>query len=154
VDLLRQQQTCYLIEKANLANSAARDYLSRCLLEESPSLQGHALRAFGKLQDNSVEAWLRPLCEFIVAGGEEAPPPDRIRLPVGQPPDAGLMRFAMETLRTIGDGGSIDKLRRGRSKLTGANELRPLSFEVAEQIYWRITGGLTRETYTSATSQT
>jgi hypothetical protein len=154
VDLLRQQQTCYLIEKANLANSAAREYLSRCLLEESPSLQGHALRAFGKLQDNSVEAWLRPLCEFIVAGGEEAPPPDRIRLPVGQPPDAGLMRFAMETLRTIGDGGSIDKLRRGRSKLTGANELRPLSFEVAEQIYWRITGGLTRETYTSATSQT
>jgi hypothetical protein len=149
----RRQHTCYLIQKTSFASSGARDYLSRVLLEGTPPAQGRALWAFGKLQDDSVEEWLRPLCEFIVTGAEGTPPTDRMRMP-GQPPDAALVRFAIEALREIGDAGSIEKLRRGRSKLAGTNDLRQLSFEVAEQIYWRITGGLNRETYTSATSPT
>jgi hypothetical protein len=145
-DWLRRQQTCYLIQKTSLAAEVARAYLDGCLAQDSPALQGRALRAYGKLQDIDVEQWLRPMCEYIVCGGEGAPPSNHMNLAATRPLDDSLTRSAIETLRDIGDAESIDALRRGRTRLCGENELRQLSYEVTEQIYWRINSDLTRET--------
>jgi hypothetical protein len=60
-----------------------------------------------------------------------------------------LHRAALETLRDVGDAGSIEVVRRARSRNPGDHELRQLSFQVAEEMYWRLTGGLDSETYSS-----
>jgi len=56
----------------------------------------------------------------------------------------------MESLREIGNAGSIDALRAARQRAIGMTiTLRQLSFDVAEDIYWRLTGGLSGDVFDS-----
>ena len=57
-----------------------------------------------------------------------------------------LQIAAMESLREIGDLESIAALRTARQQAVGMTiTLRQLSFDVAEDIYWRLTGGLSAD---------
>jgi len=60
-----------------------------------------------------------------------------------------MYRSALETLRDVGNAASIDVIRRARSRNPVDHELRQLSFQVGEEMYWRLTGGLDSETYGS-----
>jgi hypothetical protein len=66
---------------------------------------------------------------------------------------AVLHRAGLETLRDVGDAGSIEMVRRARSRNPGDHELRQLSFQVAEEMYWRLTGGLDSETISTEATQ-
>jgi hypothetical protein len=54
-----------------------------------------------------------------------------------------LRHSALEALRDVGDLTSIDVIRDVRIRLEPVLSL--LSFQVAEEIYWRATGGLVQE---------
>ena len=59
-----------------------------------------------------------------------------------------LQNAAMESLRVIGNDKSIEALRIARRKAVGMTmTLRQLSFDVAEDIYWRQTGGMSGESF-------
>ena len=59
-----------------------------------------------------------------------------------------LQNAAMESLREIGNAESIEALRAARQQAVGMTiTLRQLSFDVAEDIYWRQTGGLSGESF-------
>lgn len=152
-DDLRAANTCYLIQKSSMANPDARAFLVRCLLTGKPSLQARALRAFGKLHDAEIEQWLRPLCEQIVSGDAERIDPARMRTTRDNVSKAVLHRAGLETLRDVGDAGSIEIVRRARSRNPGDHELRQLSFQVAEEMYWRLTGGLDSETISTGATK-
>jgi hypothetical protein len=145
-DDLRAGHACYLIQKSSLATPEARAFLAKCLQTGSPSLQGRALRAYAKLHDSEIERWLRPLCEQIVSGTVDSIDPDRMQTTAADISKPALHRAALETLRDIGNTGSIDVVRRARGRNPGDHELRQLSFQVAEEMYWRLTGGLDSET--------
>ena len=145
-DDLRAAHTCYLIQKSSLAAPDARAFLGRCLRTGSPSLQGRALRAFGKLHDADIEQWLRPLCEQLASGDADRIDAARMVTTQDEVSKPALHRAALETLRDVGDAGSIEIVRRARSRNPGDHELRQLSFQVAEEMYWRLTGGLDSET--------
>lgn len=142
----RAAHTCYLIQKTRLADQEARSYLAACLLDGQPFLQGRALRAFGKLEDPAIEGWLRPLCEAIVRQDPAKIDPARMRLAPDRIGHVPLQRAAIEALRDIGDQGSIEVLRGARTANLKSSELLLLSFQVAEEIYWRLDGGMERET--------
>jgi hypothetical protein len=48
-------------------------------------------------------------------------------------------------LRDVGDESSIELLRSTRTQLNAV--FVQLSFQVGEEIYWRATGGLNKETF-------
>jgi len=152
-DDLRAAHICYLIQKSSLAGPDARAFLERCLRSGSPSLQGRALRAFGKLHDAEIEQWLRPLCEQLVSGDADRIDAARMVTTRDEVSKPALHRAALETLRDVGDAKSIEIVRRARSRNPGDHELRQLSFQVAEEMYWRLTGGLDSETYSSEPRQ-
>jgi hypothetical protein len=59
-----------------------------------------------------------------------------------------LQNAAMESLREIGNDESIEALREARQRAVGMTiTLRQLSFDVAEDIYWRLRGGLSGENF-------
>jgi hypothetical protein len=113
-------------------------------------LQGRALRAYSKLQDPEIESWLRPLCEQILGRKSDKIATERMPMSEGDNPD--LMRAALEALRDIGDADSIEAVRKSRVR-SANNELRLLSFQIAEEMYWRLSGGLSRESSKPVTSQ-
>ena len=145
-DHLRAAHACYLIQKSSLATPEARAFLATCLHTGSPSLQGRALRAYAKLHDAEVEQWLRPLCEQIVSGALDRIDPGRMQMTADDISKPEMHRAALETLRDVGNAGSIDVVRRARGRNPGDQELRHLSFQVAEEMYWRLSGGLDGET--------
>src|SRR5262249_26434137 len=65
---MRAEHVSYLVQKTSIAAQPVREQLRVWLRDGSPMLQGRAVRAFSKLGDRRVEAWLRPLCENIAAG--------------------------------------------------------------------------------------
>ena len=148
-DELRAVHTCYLIQKTSLATADARAFLARSLLNGTPALQGRAMRAYAKLHDPEIDRWLRPLCEQIVMGELEAIDDTRMRTTKEGLAKAVIYRSALETLRDVGNAASIDVIRRARSRNPVDHELRQLSFQVGEEMYWRLTGGLDSETYGS-----
>ncbi len=150
---LRAAHICYLLQKIRLAEETDRKFLGDCLQTGSASLQGRALRAFGKLQDAEIEGWLRPLCEHILSREPEQIDSSKIRLAAGDLAHEDLQRSALEVLRDIGDEGSIEAVRGTRAQ-SSDNELRQLSFQVAEEIYWRLSGGIDRESADAAAFQT
>jgi hypothetical protein len=152
-DDLRAVHACYLIQKSSLATPEARVFLAHCLLTGSASLQGRALRAYGKLHDPEIDHWLRRLCEQIVLGAVDTIDATKMRTTSSGLSAPALHRAALETLRDIGNAGSIDVVRRARSRNPGDHELRQLSFQVAEEMYWRLTGGLDSETYSAGPTQ-
>ncbi|MFN0166431.1 MAG: CHAT domain-containing protein [Bryobacteraceae bacterium] len=143
---------CYLIGKVGLATAGSNEwkYLRKALTSPESRLQSRALRAFADLRDPSDQKWLRSLCEAIAKGDwKQVRSQDLMELGANfSEADKNRLRHAaLEALRTVGNAGSIKALREIRSE-----DLRPslyqLSFDVAEEIYWRLTGGLRQETYT------
>lgn len=137
---------CYLIQKTGIApaGSKQREYLSQAMA--NPWVVHRALRAFAKLQDPEVSEWLRLLCHQILRK-EWAAVSTSGRLPMEKFPDDraswSLRHSALEALRDVGDLNSIDVIRDVRIGLEPVLAL--LSFQVAEEIYWRATGGLVQE---------
>lgn len=137
---------CYLIQKTGIApaGSKQRDYLSKAMA--SRWVVPRALRAFAKLQDPEVSDWLRLLCHQILRK-EWAAVSASGRLPMKTFPNDQvswrLRHSALEALRDVGDLNSIDVIRDVRTRLEPVLAL--LSFQVAEEIYWRTTGGLVQE---------
>jgi hypothetical protein len=107
-----------------------------------------------KLQDEKVEAWLRPLAEQILAGDRTRIDSQRMKVNAKQLAEATLRRSALVALSDIGDVHSLDVIRSSRTSANDDYELRQVSFHVAEEIYWRLTGGLENESYTGAAFQT
>ena len=102
-----------------------------------------ALRALAQLGDDSR----RELCQAIVTGDW-----DQVAAAIGpvKPHDQGALRYnALESLRLIGDKESLEVLRRARllGSRSGAydtreGELMQLSYEVSEDVYWRVRDGV------------
>jgi hypothetical protein len=144
---LRHQHLCYLIRKTNFASCKAREFLARCLLSGSIAEQAGALRAFGNLQDLAVESWLRELSELILSRELGKIDPSRMKADPKSLTNPMLQRSAIETLRDVGDQGSLEVLRKARTHHLNDSELTLLSFQVAEEIGWRLTGCLDYESY-------
>ena len=114
-------------------------FLNDCLTSASPQTRGVALRALAQLGDDSR----RELCQAIVTGDW-----DQVTAAIGpvKPHDHGALRYnALESLRLIGDKESLEVLRRARllGSRSGAydtreGELMQLSYEVSEDVYWRV----------------
>jgi hypothetical protein len=153
-DEIRRAHICYLIQTSSLADAEALDFIAACLRDGSPWLQGRALRGLAKLQDEKVEAWLRPLAEQILAGDRTRIDSQRMKVNAKQLAEATLRRSALVALSDIGDVHSLDVIRSSRTSANDDYELRQVSFHVAEEIYWRLTGGLENESYTGAAFQT
>jgi CHAT domain/PBS lyase HEAT-like repeat len=136
----------YLIGWLGLATegSAQLEYLEQCLAHGIPAVQARALRALGSLRVEST----RTLCESVLAADWAEARRQGMNLPpeIHEEDRNRLQSAAMESLREIGDPGSIEALRAARRRAIGMTiTLRQLSFDVAEDIYWRLTGGLSGE---------
>lgn len=137
---------CYLIQKTGIApvDSKQRTYLHQAMANRW--VVHRALRAFAKLQDPEVSEWLRILCHQILQKDWDAVSASG-HLPLKKYPDDraswSLRHSALEALRDVGDLTSIDVIRDVRIRLEPVLSL--LSFQVAEEIYWRATGGLVQE---------
>jgi hypothetical protein len=138
----------YLIGWLGMAaeGSKEREYLEKCLAEGIPAVRARALRALAALRVESK----RTLCESIVTdewtkvGQELNLPPEEI----AEEDRNRLRNAAMESLRDIGNKESIKALREARQQAVSMTiTLRQLSFDVAEDIYWRLTGGLSEESF-------
>jgi HEAT repeat protein len=158
------------------AGGAEIEFLRRSLQSDNGTLQGRALRSYAALLAAQgaaapavdVEA-LRDVCHGLVLDDfTAAAAPALIHVPSGDRAEARwqLRYQALEALRSIGDQGSLDVLRAARRRSEsrsapveapdprtrpggepGGDLLPRQSFEIAEEIYWRLTGGLSAETY-------
>lgn len=147
---VRNSHICYLIQTTSLVDPDARKFLDECLRSGTPWLQGRALRALAKLQDDDIEEWLRPLCENILSCKADGIDCRHMKTTNAQLADSTLQRSALEALADIGDAGSLAVVRTSRVGYgAGSYDLRQLSFQVAEEMYWRLTGGMNKESYTS-----
>jgi HEAT repeat protein len=158
------------------AGSAEIEFLRRCLMSDEGTLKGRALRSYAALvaaqgaAGPAVDAAaLRAVChDLVLEDFTAATARGLIRVPPEEQAEARwqLRYQALEALRSIGDQRSIDVLRaiRLRSEFrsdpaeaperrarpggeTHADLIARQSFEIAEEIYWRLTGGLSAETY-------
>ena len=141
-------QAAYLIGKLRVAapDSDERQFLAGLLHSPSVSSRGVALKALAQLGESKY----REDCE-LMAGGQWDTVAGRQALTV--PEKAGdriaLAIYAIESLRLIGEKGSLNALRNARDwRPEGSagdrdtSHLVQLSYEVSEDIYWRVTGGL------------
>jgi hypothetical protein len=136
---------CYLIQLSCVApaGSAQRDYLTRSLSRSS--VAHRAIRAIAKVrEDATLAARLRELCYRILRGDwDGAATNPGLSLRSEPRSDRALWKMhhaAIEALRDAGDLETVNTLRALRTRLDPA--LAQLSFQVAEEIYWRCTGGL------------
>jgi hypothetical protein len=165
----------YLIGKLGVATPESKEvgFLRRSLQAGDEELQGRALRSYAALlglQGPSAPATelkeLRELChQFVRNEFDGAAAGKLIRCSSSPEPRVReqLQYQALEALRSIGNEESIEVLRKVRQreydapvdetddangKKTPRSGLNSrLSFEIAEEIYWRLTGGLSAETY-------
>ncbi|HTF67380.1 MAG TPA: hypothetical protein VK638_32340, partial [Edaphobacter sp.] len=142
-----QPQAAYLVGKLRIAVAGDSEitFLKECLNSPSANTQGMALRALAQLGSDSH----RELCETIACGQWEQLERDRaFRIPKAANDKITLSFFALQGLRFIGTQASLDRLREARivSVAPGAEEcaadLNQLSYEISEDIFWRISGGL------------
>jgi len=138
----------YLIGRLGMAGegSPQRGYLEQCLVRGIPAVQARALRALAALRVDSK----RTMCEDVVAGNWPAVREKGMHLPqeIAEEDRNRLLNAAMESLRDIGTAESIAALRVARQQTVDMTiTLRQLSFDVAEDIYWRLTGGLSGENF-------
>jgi hypothetical protein len=131
------EHICALVEKTMFASRDTRLFLQAAANNGNPRLRGKAIRALATLQDEDIEQGLRKMCEDIVNGQ-----------------DFTLHRSALLALRDIGDVGSLEIVRRRRIDYVQNCDLKQLSYQVAEEMYWRLTGGLDRESYSALRSST
>jgi hypothetical protein len=132
----RSEHLCFLVQKTVFASIESRAFLKRAFDAGQVGVKARAIRALASLQDDDIESWLRPQCEAILCAQ-----------------DVGLHRAALLALRDIGDAGSLAILRKRRALCLHECELQQLSFQVAEEMYWRLTGGLEGESYTASAFQ-
>ena len=167
----------YLIGRLGIATSEDPEvaFLHRSLHSCDDELRGRALRSYAALlgmQGRSAPAAelkeLRELCHRIVQDKfDEAAGGTLLRCAASPSPgERGQLQYqALEALRSVGDETSIEVLREMRQReydaplqerddATREKGAAPphrfnsqLSFEIAEEIYWRLTGGLSGETY-------
>jgi hypothetical protein len=136
----------YLIGRIGMAKegSPQHRFLTQCFSEGIPAVQARALRARGALGDASI----RTLCEAVTVEDWSAARETGMNLPkdLVEEDCNRLRNAAMEALREVGDAHSIEVLREARrAGSTMTLTLRQLSFDVSEDIYWRLHGGLSRE---------
>ena len=133
----------YLIGRLGMAveGSPQRDYLEQCLVQDIPAVQARALRALGALRADAK----RLLCESVVAADWAEVRRQGVNLPpeIAEEDRNRLQNAAMESLREIGNVESIAAAAgRAPAAIGMTITLRQLSFDVAEEIYWQVTGGL------------
>jgi hypothetical protein len=143
----RTIHTCFLIQKMTRAGDQARQYLADALLHGSLRVQARALRAYSKLQDPAVDEWLRESCEAIVAGALEKVDTARIGITAAALDNIDFQCAALEALRDVGTAMSIETVRQARAGRLRDRQVRQLSFQVAEEMYWRLTRGLDVESF-------
>jgi hypothetical protein len=158
----------YLIGRLGIAayDSEEFQFLRRCLRSDDYGLQGRALRSYAALlalQGEGTSATrdlseLREVCHELVQDNFSAASQRQLIRVTCQPGDderSQLRYQGLQALRSVGDATSIDVLRdvqRRYNASEGADgkrefDINRLSFEIAEEIYWRLTGGLSAETY-------
>ena len=140
----------YLVGRAGMTSErlVPLDYLRACLARGNPAVQARALRALALLKDATV----RPLCEAVVLGNWDTARTLGLTSP-GVLADEDLSRLrnaAIDSLRDVGTEESIHTLRKARLGAGMTMTLRQLSFDVAEDIYWQLTGGLSKESFDGA----
>ena len=87
------------------------------------------------------------MSELILARELDKIDPSRMKADPKSLTSPMLQRSAIETLRDVGDQGSLEVLRKARTHHLNHSELTLLSFQVAEEIGWRLTGCLDYESY-------
>jgi len=167
----------YVIGRLGVATSGSKevDFLRRSLRVGDEEIQGRALRSYAALlglQGPSAPTAdldeLRELChQFVRNEFDKAAAGKLMRCSSSPEPRVReqIQYQALEALRSIGNEESIKVLRKvrqrdydaaveeidyagrenGRGIPSGLNS--QLTFEIAEEIYWRLTGGLSAETY-------
>jgi hypothetical protein len=137
----------YLIGRTGMAGEypKLREYLDQCIRTGAPAVQARAIRALGELKDPGV----KPLCEAIALEDWQKAKELGLKVPASPDPEdlSRLSNASFESLRSVGDLTSVEALRKARQSPSMTITLRQLSFDVAEEIYWQITGGLSRETF-------
>jgi hypothetical protein len=137
----------YLIGRTGMTGEQPQQhqYLKDCFSRGTIPVQARAIRALGELKDDTV----RELCEAIVMEDWDAV--RRLGLTLAATPgpeDLNRLRnAALEALRDVGNPSSIETLRIARQQPSMSITFRQLTFDVAEDIYWRVTGGLSKETF-------
>jgi len=145
------KHAAYLIGKLRVAEPGSDEarFLISCLGADKVRTRGAALKALAQLGVTTY----RPHCEWMASDAwdklaKAKDQPQDILLPKKADERATLRTYALESLRLIGDEGSIKALRDARNwrpdgspaDRTGS-QLMQLSYEVGEDIYWRLTGG-------------
>ncbi len=143
----------YIVGKLRVAgpDSEETKFLNECLSSKSVTTQGVALRALAQLGVTTY----RELSEWMATGQwDRLAYSNTITAPKKGNERLSLQFYALESLRLIGTDESLKTLRAARNlRRDGkpvsqrANELVQLSYEVSEDVYWRITGGLEGDLY-------
>lgn len=167
-DERRAPYVAYLVGRLGIAKHDGEEveFLKRSLRSGDANLIGRALRAYAALlglegtssERQETEA-LRSLCHRLVSGDfDEAASGGMIECPSGLSDDERrhLQYQAFGALRDIGNQESIKVLREVRQNAYDSSDQQnpdsashatsygfntKLSFDVAEQIYWRMSGG-------------
>jgi hypothetical protein len=137
-------QAAYMIGRLRVATRGSEDarFLVSCLSSPDVTTRGLALKSLAQLGIDDF----REVCECITRNtwGRAAKCGER----------AALRVYALESLRLIGNEDSLAAIREARNwrPQTGAadpemHQLLQLSYEVSEDIYWRLTGGLEGDFY-------
>jgi len=156
-------QAAYLIGKLRVAEPASDEarFLVSCLKSDTVKTRGVALKALAQLGVTTY----RPHCEWIATDAwdklaKAKDLPQDILLPRKADERTMLRTYALESLRLIGDEGSIKALRDARNwRAEGGNadqrvsQLMQLSYEVSEDVYWRVTGGREGDFYDTSERQ-
>lgn len=163
-------QVAYLIGKLGIAalDGPECEFLRQCLLVDNPRLQGRALRSLASIYSvqrqiaglSPTQEELRGLCHELVLddfGAASQRPFARVSGQWSGERSAALRYQALEALRSIGDISSIEVLRQVRRSFEPPSgepgvswftaSINQLSFEIGEEIFWRLTGGLSGETF-------
>jgi HEAT repeat protein len=125
------ERLAYLIGKIGAPESAARDFLDRCLFEFSDvGAKARAIMSFGELLDRRH----KDLFEEIALGGFSRIA-DGKRL--SEREATYLRRMAVEALANIGDEATLARLRAQRMKWP--QEVEKAFYWTSEEIFWRMT---------------
>jgi hypothetical protein len=143
----------YMIGKLRVATAGSEEaaFLVSCLQSPDVQTRGVALKALAQLGRGEY----RELCECIARDAWNRVVRHKSFAVPRKPADRISLRVhALESLRLIGTEESLIALRQARNwRPEGtagdrdASELLQLSYEVSEDIYWRLTGGLEGDFY-------
>ena len=125
----------YMINKVGRPENDTAEYLARCLASAKPRVIGRTIRT---LADQGDPAMKEP-CELIVRADWAALRATG-RVTLADDPNwddsQSLQHAALEGLRTVGDGKTIEVLQKAWLKLSPP--LSQLSYDIVESIYWRL----------------